>query len=143
MEKQYNNKPSLELERPTEQLDFNQMDEEARELLERDRLPTPTELEKYNQLIPNGAERILNIIEDERTSRREIQLKKVSGRNTTNNLMVIFGFVFGFFLLMFITIIATNVGGSFIGYVLIWATMVIVLGIIFAPYIKSRFGNKN
>jgi len=143
MEKQYNNKPSLELERPTEQLDFNQIDEEARELLERDRLPTPTELEKYNQLIPNGAERILNIIEEERTSRREIQLKKVSGRNTTNNLMVIFGFVFGFFLLMFITIIATNVGGSFIGYVLIWATMVIVLGIIFAPYIKSRFGNKN
>jgi len=123
-----------------EQLNLDQAEQEVRELFEQEKLPTASELEKYNELMPNGAERILNIIEDERASRREIELKKVSGRTTTNNLMVVFGFVFGFFLL-FVIGASPNIGG--VGYLIVWASMVVVLGIIFAPFIKSRLSNKN
>jgi len=139
MEKQYNNEPfsAEELERPVEQLDFNHMDGETRELLERDRLPTPTELEKYNELMPNGADRILNIIEEEKMHRREVELKEIKNRGDFNNLRVIFGFLFGFFFLIFV-----NVDGGGVSYMLVWAAMVVVLVMIFAPYIKSKLSEK-
>ncbi len=122
-----------------EQLNFDQAEQEVRELFEQENLPTSSELEKYNVLVPNGAERILNLIEEERIHRREMELKQLQGRNTTNNLMVIFGFIFGFFMLIFI---GSSPNMSGIGYLIVWATMVVILGLIFAPYIKSRLGNR-
>ena len=47
-----------------DQLDFDQNEQEIRELFERENLPTASELEKYDQLMPNGAERLFNLIED-------------------------------------------------------------------------------
>ncbi len=136
MKKQYKNEPLLAEE--LEQLNFGDTEREVRELLEQDDLPPPSVLEKYNELMPNGAERILNIIEDERIHRREIELKELKSRSNFNNLRVIFGFVFGFFFLIFV-----NAGGGGVGYMLIWATMVVVLGMIFAPFIRSKLSNKS
>ena len=133
MEKQYNNEPLLTEE--TDQLNFDQAEQEIRELFEQEKLPTASELEKYNELMPNGAERILNIIEDERNHQREMELKELKSRSDFNNLRVIFGFLFGFFFLIF-------VNASGVGYLLVWAAMVIVLVMIFAPYIKSKLIDK-
>jgi len=132
MEKQQTNRPLLTEE--LEQINIDQAEQEVRELFEEEKLPTSSELEKYNQLMPNGAERILNIIEEERTHRREVELKELKHRSDFNNLRVIFGFLFGFFFLIF-------VNASGVGYLLVWAAMVVVLVMIFAPYIKSKLGS--
>jgi len=116
-----------------EQLNFDQAEQEARELFEQDKLPSPFELEKYNQLIPNGAERILNIIEDERIHRREMERKELKKRSNTNNLRIIFGFLFGFFFLIFV-----NISGSGVSYLLVWAAMIVMLVMVFAPYLKDK-----
>jgi len=140
MKKQRTNRPHLsdELERPMDRLDFDNAEQEVRELLEQEKLPTASELEKYNQIVPNGAERILNIIEDEKIHRRELELKELKYRSVFNNLRVIFGFVFGFFFLVFI-----NVGSGGVGYLMVWAAMIVVLVMIFAPFIKTRLGGKD
>lgn len=123
-----------------EQLNFDQTEQEIHELFEQEGLPTSSELEKYNELMPSGAERILNIIEDERMHRREMELKKISGRNRLNQLISSSGLVLGIFL--FLTIItAPYTIGDLIGYLSIWAIIVIVL--ILAPLVKSSLGNKN
>ena len=49
-----------------ERLHLNQTEEEIQQLLESDLVPSQSELQKYNQLMPNGAERILTIIEEEK-----------------------------------------------------------------------------
>ena len=143
MEKQQNNRPLLsdELERPAEQLDFNNAEQEVRDLLEQKTLPSSSKLEKYNQLMPGGAERVFNIIEDERIHQRKIELKQLRGRTILNYLVSIFGFIFSIILVMVIMDI-TIAGGSWVGLGLAWFTIIIVFLFTFAPHIKTKIGRK-
>lgn len=136
MEKQQNNRPLLsdELERPTDQLDFNNTEQEVRDLLEQNTLPTSRELEKYNELIPNGAERIFNLIEDERIHRREIELKKNGGRNRLNQLISASGLVLG--ILLIFAVMTNPYTEINIVFLLVCAAMVLIL--ILAPLFKSK-----
>jgi len=120
-----------------EQLNFGETEQEVHELFERENLPTASELEKYDALMPNGAERVFNLIEDERIRRYDIELKRLGGRNRLNQLISASGLVLG--ILLFITLnTPSNVD---VGYLSIWAIIVIVL--ILAPFIKSSLSNKN
>jgi len=125
-----------------EQLNFDQTEQEAHELFEQEGLPTSSELEKYNELMPNGAERVFNLIEDERIHRREMEKKQLKGRNTLNSLMTIFGFCFSCFLLIIINDLTIS-GSSWVALALGWLTIMVVLVLTFAPYIKSRLSDKN
>jgi len=125
-----------------EQLNFDQTEQEARELFEQEGLPTSSELEKYNELMPNGAERVFNLIEDERIHQREMEKKQLKGRNTLNSLMTIFGFCFSCFLLIIINDLTIS-GSSWVALALGWLTIMVVLVLTFAPYIKSRLSDKN
>jgi|GEM_PF-1182790 len=125
-----------------EQLNFDQAEQEVYELFEQEKLPAPLQLEQYDQLMPNGAERVFNLIEDERIHRREMEKKQLKGRNTLNSLMTIFGFCFSCFLLIIINDLTIS-GSSWVALTLGWLTIMVVLVLTFAPYIKSRLSDKN
>jgi len=93
MKKQRTNRPLLTEE--LEQINFDGTEQEVRELFEQEALPSPSELEKYDQLMPGGAERVFNLIEDERMHKREMDLKQISGRNRLNQLISASGLVLG------------------------------------------------
>jgi len=57
MKKQPINQPLYSEE--LEPLQLDQTEQELRQLIEADLVPSPSEFQKYNQIIPNGAERIL------------------------------------------------------------------------------------
>jgi len=139
MKKQYNIK-SLFIEE-TEQLSLDQEEQEVRELFEQKEILAPSQLEKYNNLMPNGAERIFNLIEEEKTHQREMELKQLRYRSWLKGLMIFSGFILGFVLLIgiFGTEISFKISRTAI---LIWASMGVILGIIFSPYIRSRLSNK-
>ena len=132
MKKQQANRPLLAEE--IDQLDFGDNQQEVRELFEQEGLPSPSQLERYDQLMPNGAERILNIIEDEKIRRYDIELKQVKGRNRLNQLISASGLVLGIFL--FLTIITTPIGLSHTGFLLICAIIVLIL--IIAPLYRDK-----
>lgn len=140
MKKQRTNRPLLTDE--LEQINFGGTEQEVRELFERDNLPSSLELEKYDQLMPNGAERAFNLIEDERIHRREMEKKQLKGRNRLNSLMTVFGFCFSCFLLIIINDLTIS-GSSWVGLALGWLTIMVVLVLTFAPFIKSRLGDKS
>jgi len=108
-------------------------------LFEQEVLPTPLQLEQYGQLIPNGAERAFNLIEDERIHRREMELKKLGGQNRLNQLISSSGLVFG--ILLIFTVIVNSYTDINTGFLFICAAMVLIL--ILAPLVKSGLGNKN
>jgi len=139
MRKQRTNRPLLAEE--LEQLNFDGTEREIRELFEQDTLPSSSELEKYDRLMPNGAERAFNLIEDERIHRREMEKKQLKGRNRLNSLMTVFGFCFSCFLLIIINDLTIS-GSSWVGLALGWLTIMVVLVLTFAPFIKSRLGDK-
>lgn len=125
-----------------EQLNFDQAEQDVHELFEQEGFPTSSELEKYNQLMPGGAERVFNLIEDERMHQREMEKKQLKGRNALNSLMTIFGFCFSCFLLIIINDLTIS-GSSWVALALGWLTIMVVLVLTFAPYIKSRLSNKD
>ncbi len=133
MEKQYKNEPLLTEE--IDQLNFGDTQEEVRELFEQEGLPSPSQLERYDQLMPNGAERILNIIEDEKIRQYEIELKRTKGRNRLNQLIAASGLVFGIFLLIAVAT-TTPLGENNAGLFFICA--IIILMIIVAPLLLGR-----
>jgi len=120
-----------------DQLNFDQTEGEVRELFEQENLPTPSQLERYDQLMPGGAERVFNLIEDERMHQREMDRKQLSGQNRLNQLISASGLVLG--ILLFITLnTPSNID---VGYLSVWAIIVLIL--ILAPFIKSSLGNKS
>lgn len=125
-----------------EQLNFDQTEEEVRELFEQENIPTPSQLERYEQLMHNGAERVFNLIEDERMHQRKMETRRLRGRTILSYLVSFFGFIFSVVLLIVINDL-TVVGGSWIALVLGWLTMMVVLLLTFAPFIRSRLGGKN
>jgi uncharacterized membrane protein len=58
-------------------------------------LPPPTTLEKYNDIIPNGAERIMKMAEDQSKHRQDIEKKAISSDITNSRLGLIFGLTIG------------------------------------------------
>lgn len=137
MKKQPINQPLYlgELER----LQFDQAEQEIHKVIEADLVPSSSELQKYNQMIPNGAERILTIIEEEKKHRRKIEKSKQDVRNVTKILSMIFGFVLT--LLLFIS--TMRFGVSRFEFILLWSVTLVILGLIFAPYIKESMGNRS
>jgi len=122
-----------------EQLNFDQNEEEVRELFERKNLPTPSELEKYDRLMPNGAERVFNLIEDEKMREYELELKQISGRNRLNQLISASGLVLGILLLF--TVMTNPYGAVNSGFLFICAVIVLIL--IIAPLYWSRISDKS
>jgi len=131
MKKQPINQPLYSEE--LEPLQLDQTEQELRQLIEADLVPSPSEFQKYNQIIPNGAERILTIIEEEKRHRRKMQNNKQNIRNTTKIFSMIFGFVLT--LLMFIS--TMNAGVTRPEFMLLWSVTLVFLGLIFAPSIKE------
>lgn len=56
-------------------------------------LPPPLHLEKYNQIIPNGAERLMQAVEKEGEHRREMQRKVISNDIIQSYIGQVMGFV--------------------------------------------------
>ncbi len=56
-------------------------------------LPPPEQLEKYNQIIPNGAERIMIMAENQSSHRLGIEDKVIDGQVTQSGKGQIFGFI--------------------------------------------------
>jgi len=119
-----------------EQLSLDPSEQEVRQLIEADLVPSPSELQKYNQLMPNGADRILTIIEKERKHRHKMEKSKLDGRNVTKIISSAFAFVLGLFMIIWVM----KSHDSRLGFALIWAGTVIVLGLIFSSFIKDKLG---
>ena len=137
MKKQTINQPLYTEE--LEKLQLDSAEQEAQQILEEDLVPSPSALQKYNQLVPNGAERILTIIEAERKHRRKMEKSKLDGRNVIRILGTIFGFVLGI-----ITIVAVmDSGDSRFAFALLWAATVVILGIVFSSFIKEKLGGRS
>ena len=56
-----------------EKLELNPTEQAVRQLIDQDLVPSPSELQKYDRLLPNGADRILTLIEDEKKHRRKME----------------------------------------------------------------------
>lgn len=124
---------------PFEELERLQLDEkehELRKLIEVDSMPSPSEFQKYNQMIPNGAERILTIIEEEKRHRHNMEKSKLNARTTTK--------IFGFMLTLLMFYSTMNSGVTRLEFMLLWAVTLGILGLIFAPIIKENLdGRRN
>jgi uncharacterized membrane protein len=71
-------------------------------------LPPPEALEKYEAIIPNGAERIMAMAEEQGRHRRALEKKALDTDSRNSLLGVIFAFCLG---------LATVVGGVIIAYI--------------------------
>jgi len=132
MKKQSINQPLY-----TEELDpiqLDQTEEELRKLIEEDLVPSTSEFQKYNQMIPNGADRILKIIEEDRLHRRKMDKRKQEGRYITKILSIIFGF--GLTSVMVLS--AMTDGITRFEFMLLWVITLVILGLIFATFIKEN-----
>jgi uncharacterized membrane protein len=58
-------------------------------------LPPPNALEKYNVIIPNGAERIMKMAEEQSQHRRNLESKVINTDSRNSLLGVIFAFLLG------------------------------------------------
>ncbi|MCX5899296.1 MAG: DUF2335 domain-containing protein, partial [Proteobacteria bacterium] len=58
-------------------------------------LPTPQELEHYNQIIPNAAERIFSVFENQNKHRQELELRVIKNDCRNSLFGMIFGFIIG------------------------------------------------
>jgi uncharacterized membrane protein len=58
-------------------------------------LPPPEVLERYNNVIPNGADRIMSMAEEQSKHRRSLEAKAMSTDSRNSLLGVIFAFVLG------------------------------------------------
>lgn len=58
-------------------------------------LPPPGALEKYNQIIPNGAERIMVMAEEQSKHRKTLEAKALNTDSRNSLLGIIFAFVLG------------------------------------------------
>ncbi len=117
-----------------EKLELNPTEQAVRQLIDQDLVPSPSELQKYDRLLPNGADRILTLIEDEKKHRRKMEKKNKDGRIAIRILSLCFGFV-----ISLITVIAVvETGDSRLVFALMWAGIVIILGITFASFIKGK-----
>jgi len=130
------NKPIYKEE--LERLQLEQTEQELYKVIEDDLVPSPSILQKYNQMIPNGAERILTIIEEEKKHQRNMERNKNRVRNITKISSLVFGFVLT--LIMFKS--TMNSGVTRLEFILLWAITLIVLGIILAPFIKENLSSR-
>jgi uncharacterized membrane protein len=73
-------------------------------------LPPPQELEAYNQIIPNGAERILAMAEQQSAHRIELENFAVRNQITQSGRGQIFGFSIG------VLAMATGIGFALLGH---------------------------
>ena len=136
MKKQAINQPLYTEE--LEKLQLDSAEQEVHQLIEEDLVPSPSALQKYNQLVPNGAERILTMIEAEKKHRRKMEKSKLDGRNVIRILGTIFGFVLGL-----ITVISImDSGDSRLMFVFLWVATVVILGIVFSSFIKEKLGGR-
>ena len=118
-----------------EKLQLEQIDKEVHQLIEDDIVPSAHELMKYNQLLPNGADRILTLIEQEKKHRRKIEKNKLD----INSAVRIFKMAFGFVLGLLTVIAVLNSKDSRLVLALLWASTVIALGTIFSSFLKDKF----
>jgi len=58
-------------------------------------LPPPSALEKYNEIIPNGAERIMAMAEEQSKHRRALETKALNTDSRNSLLGVVFAFILG------------------------------------------------
>ncbi len=58
-------------------------------------LPPPTTLKEYNEIIPNGAERIMKMAEEQSMHRRSLETKAINTDSRNSLLGVIFAFLLG------------------------------------------------
>ena len=57
-------------------------------------IPNPELLEKYNEIIPDGADRIMKMAETQSKHRQNLETVVITGGNSRANLGVVFAFVF-------------------------------------------------
>ncbi|EKB56914.1 DUF2335 domain-containing protein [Bergeyella zoohelcum] len=95
-------------------------------------LPDAESLVKYNSVIPNGADRIMQMAEKQQKHRIEIEKRVILSQNTQGLLGQIFGLVIGLFGISCGTFLAhggeTVVGGLIAGTTVISLVSVFVLG---------------
>jgi len=137
MKKSAINKPLYKEELEKLQLDSAQ--QQVRQIIEEDLVPSPSELQKYNQLVPDGADRILKLIEEEKKHKRKMEKSKLDGRNVVKILSIIFGCALGL-----ITVISVmNTRDSRMGFALMWAGMVVIIAAIFISFNKDNLKGGN
>jgi uncharacterized membrane protein len=95
-------------------------------------LPDPDTLVKYNSIIPNGADRIMKMAENQQAHRIRIETKVVHSQSFQSYLGQIFGLVIGLFGIGCGTYLATTgetvVGGIIAGGTVVSLVSVFVIG---------------
>jgi len=122
-----------------EKLQLGLAEQEVRQIIEEDLVPSPSVLHKYNQLVPDGADRILKLIEEEKKHKRKMEKSKLDGRNVVKILIILFGFALGL-----ITVIAVmDTRDSSLGFALMWVGMVVIIAAIFVFFNKDKLKDGN
>ena len=91
-------------------------------------LPSPSELDQYNAIIPNGADRIMKMAESQLAHRISIEQTVVKSQQTQATRGQIFGFLIGIFGLGAALYAAVN-GQPWFGSVIGGATLVSLVGV--------------
>ena len=95
-------------------------------------LPDAETLERYNSIIPNGADRIMQMAENQQNHRMNIESEVISSNSSQSRLGQFFGFAIGVFGIGCGTFLAYNdhetVGGIIAGGTVISLVSVFVIG---------------
>lgn len=91
-------------------------------------LPAPETLDYYNQIIPNGAERIMQMAENQQKHRHQLEAKVIPSQITQSKLGQIFGFILGLVGLGCGTFLA-YVGQTYVGGIIAGATVVSLVSV--------------
>ncbi|EPM1459856.1 DUF2335 domain-containing protein [Elizabethkingia anophelis] len=86
-------------------------------------LPRPEDMEKYNQIIPNGADRIMQMAEKQNDHRISIEKQAVAANNSDSRLGQIFAFILALFCIGSSVYLGMN-GQPWLGGVLGGSTLV-------------------
>ncbi|MBJ2174935.1 DUF2335 domain-containing protein [Aureibaculum sp. A20] len=100
-------------------------------------LPEPTTLEKYKNIIPDGADRIMSMFENEQENRHKVENKSIDNMNSQTKRGQWLGFIMGLITLgcgTYLTIIGERaVGGTLFSVTVIGLVGVFVIGKFYYP----------
>ena len=95
-------------------------------------IPSATELEKYEQILPNAAERILTLAEEQSKHRRESEKKALTEELGFNKRGQILGFIISIFVLI-VALVAVTTGQGFIGLGAIFISIATIVTAFYFP----------
>lgn len=106
--------------------------EEVKNIIHMTRLPEPTTLEKYKNIIPDGADRIMSMFEKEQENRHKVENKPIDNKFFLAKRGQLLGFIIVLAILgcgTYLTIIGERiVGGALLGTTIVGLARIFVIG---------------